>query len=136
MEETGSDKIKLTKEILYKMLENVDNKTEMEFYIKQQFEGKSYEEVVSFLLIVEICNINKTTEKYKIALLNQQVELINKCNLLQIGDDKLFLILILTEILEISKNITEKEKKIQFTMISDNFKGIDEIVWNKEKIFI
>lgn len=34
MEETGSDKIKLTKEILYKMLENVDNKTEMEFYIK------------------------------------------------------------------------------------------------------
>ena len=85
--------------------------------------------------IVEICNINKTTEKYKIALLNYQVELINKCNLLQIGDDKLFLILILTEILEISKNITEKEKKIQFTMISDNFKGIDEIVWNKEKNF-
>lgn len=85
--------------------------------------------------IVEICNINKMTPKYKIALLNYQAELINKCNLSEIGNDKLFLTLILTEILEVSKNITGKRKNIQFTKVSDNFKGTDEIIWNKEKNF-
>lgn len=50
------DRIKLTKEILSKMLENIDNKTEMEFYyqaaLEDRIEAKRYTEIVLFLLIL------------------------------------------------------------------------------------
>ncbi len=87
--------------------------------------------------IIELCHINKTSIPYKIALLNYQKGLIDKCNPTEIGFDIKIYENVISEINSKLNSLGEVEKQISFTHIKKNFEETKETVsdWTEEHDF-
>lgn len=87
--------------------------------------------------IIEICLVNKTPDAYKIALLNYQKSLIDKCDAKKITIDLSIYNEIVKIINERIKDLDSGKEKIQFTLAKENYEKTNEIIkdWTEEHDF-
>ena len=87
--------------------------------------------------IIEICYINVINFDYKIALLNYQKELIDKCSYVSPNFDISVYKKVLESINLREKSLNIKEKNIKLTPLKDSFEKTKEIIseWTEEKDF-
>ncbi|MCI5702292.1 MAG: LA2681 family HEPN domain-containing protein [Erysipelotrichaceae bacterium] len=87
--------------------------------------------------IIEICYINVINFDYKIALLNYQKELIDKCSYVSPNFDISVYKKVLESINLREESLNIKEKNIKLTPLKDSFEKTKEIIseWTEEKDF-
>ena len=87
--------------------------------------------------VLDLCYINKSSNLYKIALLNYQKQLIDKCDVSNIGLDKAICLKVVEEIEEKVKLLGIHESQVNFTPVFEKIEKTKEIIpeWTEEHDF-